>query len=774
MKKSYTLLLLAGAVSLSAFAQSKFDAPGAMVMNTYKMLKLNPSADPAICEGLPVKADALLGRSGERVSVLVKLAPGSSVSDLEVRGMDILAEAGSIILASGTLDDIEALDKCDFVQALSFGQKRTSKLNLARKYTGVDKIHEGTELPRAYNGAGVLTGIMDSGVDPNHANFLNMDDDISRVDVVWHFRSSNGTSREYIGPNVSRFETDDPYETHGTHTLGCMSGAYNREGGKVSTMTRDVNRPSSRATVNGTTPNPYYGMAPAATIAVGCGELYDDNTIAAATNVRDYAKGEGMPAVFNMSLGSNIGSHDGKSLTAQALNEIGKDIIICIAAGNEGDVNMSIDKTLSADETEFITFITCDASSFSGYIDFWSDSSTPFEIHPLVFDSYEDVILDELQWKGGVNGELINLNTQKSSSYTNLASFTKYFSNSSVKMQSSTNKGTNNRYNVFMNASLTWNRTQNQDRDYVLGFRIIGKPGQRITATTNASGVGSDKLPVSAVFSNLDWDQYVNGSPDFSINSMAGFENCIVVGAWNTAVTWPSISGSPLTYIGSDLVRNEVAAYSSYGTDDNGVALPDVCAPGTAIISSISTYYYNNLTASYPSEANTVSASQNVDGRNNYWQAQQGTSMACPVVAGGIALWLQANPYLTVAEAKRIAKETATRDDDVTGFEPAIKWGAGKFNAYEGLKEVLKNTGVDDVLIDNKNPMLIAAAGPSAWDITVPGAQRVVADLYNLAGVKVASATADGNNLLLQADGLAKGVYVINVNGKDSQRVLVK
>ena len=48
------------------------------------------------------------------------------------------------------------------------------------------------------------------------------------------------------------------------------------------------------------------------------------------------------------------------------------------------------------------------------------------------------------------------------------------------------------------------------------------------------------------------------------------------------------------------------------------------------------------------------------------------------------------------------------------------------------------------------------------------------ADLYNLQGVKVASASAQSHNLLLEADGLAKGVYIINVNGKESQRVLVK
>ncbi|MDE6333070.1 MAG: S8 family peptidase [Muribaculaceae bacterium] len=770
MKKSYTLLLLAGAVGLSAFAENKFDAMGAMVMNTYKMFQQNPMADPILGENFPIKADALRGRADQPVSVIVKLAPEATASDLEVRGFDIISEVGHIVIAAGSLDEINALNDCDFVEALSFGGMAEPKLDLARRYTGADKVHEGTDLTQAYDGTGVLAGIFDSGLDPNHSNFMSRTEDYSRVDVVWHFSSSNGTARQYT--DVTRFETDDKSETHGTHVLGCMAGGFNEAGGKVSTMTRHTSRPSSRATVNETTPNPYYGMAPNAYIAIGCGNLYDANIVAGAQKIRDYAKQEGLPAVLNLSLGGNIGQHDGTDLTSQALNEVGKDIIVCLAAGNEGDVNLSFDKTLGPDETEFITFITCDAASFLGYIDFWSDSSTPFEIHPLVFDEIDNEILDELEWKGGINGELVTLSTQKGSSYQNLDSFTSYFSNSTLRMQSSTNTGTNNRYNVIMQANISWNRSTNRDHSRVVGFRIIGTPGQRITGTTNAY---CQTDGTHAVFTNCDWDEYVNGSPDFSISSMANFENCVVVGAWNTAVCWPTISGYPYSYQNSTMKRDEVAEYSSYGIDDNGNALPHVCAPGTAIVSSISTYYYNAMASSYGTQyTNGVSASQSYDGRNNYWEAMQGTSMACPVVAGGIALWLQANPYLTVADVRRIIKATADRDATVTGFEPAIKWGAGKFNVYEGLKEVLKGSGIDDVLVDNKNPMLITAAGASSWDITVPGAQSVKADLYNLQGVKVASASARSHNVLLNAEGIAKGVYIINVNGNESQRVLVK
>lgn len=64
--------------------------------------------------------------------------------------------------------------------------------------------------------------------------------------------------------------------------------------------------------------------------------------------------------------------------------------------------------------------------------------------------------------------------------------------------------------------------------------------------------------------------------------------------------------------------------------------------------------------------------------------------MATPVVAGAIALWLEANPSLTYKDVVRIIKETAVKDDFVKNTGDPVQWGAGKFDAYAGLKQVLK------------------------------------------------------------------------------------
>ena len=69
-------------------------------------------------------------------------------------------------------------------------------------------------------------------------------------------------------------------------------------------------------------------------------------------------------------------------------------------------------------------------------------------------------------------------------------------------------------------------------------------------------------------------------------------------------------------------------------------------APGQNIISAYSSYFIMN-----PKNAGAPLASDvrhfQYNGRTYAWNANGGTSMSSPVVAGAIALWLQAYPRLT-------------------------------------------------------------------------------------------------------------------------------
>jgi subtilisin family serine protease len=65
-----------------------------------------------------------------------------------------------------------------------------------------------------------------------------------------------------------------------------------------------------------------------------------------------------------------------------------------------------------------------------------------------------------------------------------------------------------------------------------------------------------------------------------------------------------------------------------------------------------------------------------------------GTSMSAPVVAGAIALWMQANPNLSAADVREILANTSYTDKYVRAGSPE-RWGSGKLDVNAGMRYVL-------------------------------------------------------------------------------------
>ena len=106
---------------------------------------------------------------------MIKLADGATTEELENKGVKVLAVRGNIAMAIVPIDKAETVSELKSVKKLEIAQNLSQKMDKVRAEIGVDKIHKGEDLNRAYTGAGVVTGIVDGGLDPNHVNFLDAD-----------------------------------------------------------------------------------------------------------------------------------------------------------------------------------------------------------------------------------------------------------------------------------------------------------------------------------------------------------------------------------------------------------------------------------------------------------------------------------------------------------------------------------------------------------------------------------------------------------------------
>lgn len=762
MKKFY-ISAFAIAISASLYGQSKLDAGSRHVISQYRIMKANPEAVVAMPEtNIDMSAAS---RGNVQASAFITLADGVSFEQISNFSLEVSCPNENIAIVNGDLDDIIALSESDLVIQVSLSSELKPLLDTARKDLGIDNMHKGTGLPDAYKGAGVICGIYDSGVDPNHINFMKSDLSGTRVKRVWNATGSTGGFIEYATPErIATFTTDSRTSTHGTHTTGCMAGSFNRASSTslgLTTRYASLMSPTATgATVLSTRKVPYYGMAPEADIAIGCGSLTNTNIVNGVQKIVEYAKSTGQPAVINLSIGSVAGPHDGTDYISRYMTKYGKDAIICMSAGNNGDSKLSITKNCTANDNEVKTFITL--GTVTGSVDIWASDNRPVTVIPLIYDLASGSIEYQYPISAPTDGNVtIATNNYTATSYIHDAAFDKAFSNSFWQL-SSTVDAINNRYNMNFYYDLKRNTSSNSDSNLVPGFIVRGQTGQRIDIVNNSVGTSTESELISNGVSG-----WTEGSPEFSINSIACSPEVIVVGAYTTKARWGNLKGQVYHYTDEAFVDGEIAPFSSFGTLIDGRRLPHICAPGAAIISSYSSYYYSAAGLS----DKDVTAEATYNGKTHYWAAEQGTSMSCPIVAGTIALWLQADPQLKVADARKYLQQTATSDNN---NDDAIKWGAGKINALEGLKTVIQNSNsVSQIVTDNNQPVFTDLDG--SIEVFVPNASEVCVTVYNTAGMAVDHIKTQGNTATVNTADLSHGIYILKVEGTNTaHRIAVR
>ena len=665
--------------------------------------------------------------------VIIKMSNNSIIDDLISLGTVIFHQRENFLLASIPYGQLDAVSRLPLVKQMSLSAPMTITLDNAKKMTKVDKLHLGLDLPQTYNGEGVVVGISDIGFDPSHVAFND-----GRLKKLVCYEELNAKRYEMSTPqDISNWTTDDATEWHASHVAGILSGNYQG--------------------------NCYSGVASKSDMVITTSNLYDMAILAGVEDVVEYAKEISQPAVINLSIGYNLGPHDGSSLFSQYLDLVGEEAIICLSSGNEGKKRVYIPFDATKDGEELKTFVYDNPDvcgiKMRGAIDLWSSDDSDFLVALTIYDRNTKEFVYTSPFIGSTNGESSSWGVASISHATeNDISIPLFESDltGAIRIYSSTNNE-NKRYNVYATIDV-----KNYQLDasgmlgrYCIGFIMRAEKGTHIDAYADGNGV---------ILHSLGVPGFTNGNPDRSISDLACGRNVIAVGASNSRNIAPQVNGEMANY---NFNVNEAAFFSSYGTLDDGRVLPHFCAPGNMIVAPISTHY---TALKKDEELSKMALKEVVDDKDYYWISECGTSMASPHAAGVIACWLQADSSLTVHDVLDIAQSTACKN--FVDY-PSPQWGAGNIDAYAGLMEVLKRVGVGNILVDDSFNAVLRTVGYRQFEIEMPNSRLKEVKIYSMSGQLVY--IADSN--IIDVSSLSPGVYIIKVihaKGELVERILIK
>lgn len=782
MKRFYALAILALGVVASAGAQSKFDMSAGEYLghvranNQAALMRSRGEHQPTLAPEITAE---------KRVAVLVTMKEEGMGHILADNGYEIENELGRVVIVRVTAAEMEAIAAIDEVVQVSLGFDAEPMMRVARANAKVDDVHKAAAssgLSHGYTGEGVIVGMMDTGLDPNHLNFRDGDGNL-RIKNYWEIKGADGSVVLYDTPEkIGAFETDLRQETHATHVLGIMAGSHNAKPGSGNGTVATLSR-TGKPSISASNVNPYYGVAKDAEMSVCSGTLENNNITIAAGRFRDYVKTTGKPGVLNFSLGNQRGPHDGTDASSIALADVGKDVLICMSAGNEGDANISLSKNLTASDKTVKTFVSSGLSG-SGYLDIWSSGSQTLKVTLAAINLTNGNILGKFDVPTPSSFSFIGGTSVRYSNVVKNAQFGNTFGQSSYIGYSANLNTANNRYDVY------------------LTFNLSGTAANTAAAVIveGASGNTIDMYG-SMVLQSNGMAGYLSGSPANSINGLACGDNILVVGAYVNSNPYITIGGEK-SWDASKYPQGGIAAFSSYGHTFQGRQLPDVVGPGMGMISSYNSYYVRNEINDYVAKGlinpvNTKTEAQlrteaesnysvwinspdktDPDDKKtplkNYWGEMSGTSMSSPFVAGVLALWSQAaaekGVRLSMDDVKKVIAATADKDD-FTAQQPE-RWGMGKINALAGLKYILANEmgGVDGIASDDpESSLIIEPVGQGVYNVFLAGVEGFTATLHNLQGQAVATASATGNELTLDGSALGRGVYVLTVQAPNTR-----
>lgn len=614
------------------------------------------------------KAAATAGGSTATLTAFVKVSAADGATLIEEQGCRVLATFGDIYIVSIPTDRIDALAGLEAVSRIEAGERCNVTMDTTGIIVDATSVYDGREpLPQPYTGSGVVVGLQDIGFDLTHPTFYDTSLNNYRIRRFWDQLSADTVgSTMYVGAEYTDEDElltygrsrDYALESHGTHTLGTAAGSGYDTAYRGIAYDSDICLVSNAVTSD--------------TVYIAADDLYKYTSATDALGFKyifDYADETGQPCVISFSEGSRETFDDEECLYHAVLDSlVGPGRIIVASAGNDGMAEGYIHKTAGQESAG--TFIR-------SYVPYLYTKILSAEAFDLTFSVYGS--------------------TTTSVTMTSAA----MLAADSLYTDSLTSGDFDYRLEVSA-APASYDTT-------IVAYRLYVEKTARDTASTASTDMGADS-PVSIEVTGSEADilllrgtgyfrenslnpSFTSGDYGYCVNSPGSAPAVICAGAsgWRTAVT--NFMG--LT-IGADFgSEGQIATFSSTGPTVDGRTKPDVVAPGTNIVSACSSFFIE-ANAEDSTQMSYMTAFFDFDGRTYGWYNNNGTSMSTPVVAGVIALWLEADPTLSPDDVMDVIERTSNTYDTTLSY-PNNTYGYGEIDAYQGLLYILGLSGIDHI-----------------------------------------------------------------------------